>query len=172
MRRSLFIMFFALLALPVQAENQTPYPGTKVIETGQPFDAFFKKLTAAIGANKMEIVGNACATCGAKAIGVTIPGNRVLMIFNPHFAVRMLRASEAAGIEAPIRPDPFRRHRHQPGRVPDPTLHHQPLGDWGNLVHGEKRDCHARPFRNGYGLAFDAGEHLDYRNAATIPSRH
>jgi uncharacterized protein (DUF302 family) len=25
------------------------------------------------------------------------------MIFNPHFAVRMLKASEAAGIEAPVR---------------------------------------------------------------------
>ncbi len=103
MRFTLFVMFFALLALPVRAENPTPYLGTKVIETGQPFDAFIKKLTAAIGANKMGIVGNACATCGAKSIGVTIPGNRVLMIFNPHFAVRMLKASEAAGIEAPIR---------------------------------------------------------------------
>ncbi len=103
MRLTLFIMFFALLALPVRAENPTPYPGTKVIETGQPFGAFIKKLTAAIGANKMGIVGDACATCGAKAIGVKIPGNRVLMIFNPHFAVRMLKASEAAGIEAPIR---------------------------------------------------------------------
>ena len=51
----------------------------------------------------MGIVGNACATCGAKNIGVTIPGNRVMMIFNPHFAVRMLKASEAAGIEAPVR---------------------------------------------------------------------
>ena len=74
-----------------------------MIDTGQPFNAFVKKLTAAIGANKMGIVGNACATCGAKNIGVTIPGNRVMMIFNPHFAVRMLKASEAAGIEAPIR---------------------------------------------------------------------
>ncbi len=103
MRLMLFIMFFALLTLPVRAETPTPYPGTKVIETGQPFDAFIKKLTAAIRANKMGIVGDACATCGAKAIGVTIPGNRVLMIFNPHFAVTMLKASEAAGIEAPIR---------------------------------------------------------------------
>ena len=103
MRFTLFVMFFVLLALPVRAENPTPYPGTKVIETGQPFDAFNKKLTAAIRANKMGLVGDACATCGAKAIGVTIPGNRVLMIFNPHFAVRMLKASEAAGIEAPIR---------------------------------------------------------------------
>ena len=103
MRLVLLSCLIVLLALPVRAENTTPYSGTKIIETGQPFDAFIKKLTKAIGANKMGIVGNACATCGAKAIGVAIPGNRVLMIFNPHFAVRMLKASEAAGIEAPLR---------------------------------------------------------------------
>ncbi len=51
----------------------------------------------------MGVVGHACATCGAKNIGITIPGNRVIMVFNPHFAVRMLKASEAAGIEAPLR---------------------------------------------------------------------
>ncbi len=103
MRLVLLSCLIVLLALPVEAENTTPYSGTKVIKTGQPFDAFIKKLTAAIGANKMGIVGNACATCGAKNIGVTIPGNRVMMIFNPYFAVRMLKASEAAGIEAPLR---------------------------------------------------------------------
>ncbi len=103
MRLILLGCLMVLLALPVKAENPTPYSGTKVIETGQPFDAFIEKLTAAIKANKMGIVGNACATCGAKKIGVTIPGNRVIMIFNPHFAVRMLKASEAAGIEAPVR---------------------------------------------------------------------
>ncbi len=103
MRLILLGCLMVLLALPVKAENPTPYSGTKVIETGRPFDAFIEKLTAAIKANKMGIVGNACATCGAKNIGVTIPGNRVIMIFNPHFAVRMLKASEAAGIEAPVR---------------------------------------------------------------------
>ncbi|MEE9317041.1 MAG: DUF302 domain-containing protein [Rhodospirillales bacterium] len=103
MRLILLGCLMVLLALPVKAENPTPYSGTKVIETGQPFDAFIERLTAAIKANKMGIVGNACATCGAKKIGVTIPGNRVIMIFNPHFAVRMLKASEAAGIEAPVR---------------------------------------------------------------------
>ncbi len=103
MRLILLGCLMVLLALPVKAENPTPYSGTKVIETGQPFDAFIKKLTATIRSNKMGIVGNACVTCGAKAIGVTIPGNRVIMIFNPHFAVRMLKASEAAGIEAPVR---------------------------------------------------------------------
>ena len=34
MRFILFVMFFALLALPVQAANPIPHPGTKVIETG------------------------------------------------------------------------------------------------------------------------------------------
>ena len=103
MRLVLLSCLIAILALPVRAENPTPYSGTTVIDTGQPFDAFIKKLTTAIGANKMGLVGNACATCGARNIGVTIPGNRVMMIFNPHFAVRRLGASEAAGIEAPIR---------------------------------------------------------------------
>ena len=60
-------------------------------------------MLAAVKANKMGVVGHACATCGAKNIGITIPGNRVIMVFNPHFAVRMLKASEAAGIEAPLR---------------------------------------------------------------------
>ena len=103
MRLVMFFLMVTLMAWPVKAENPTPYSGTKVIETGQPFGAFIEKLTAAIKANKMGIVGNACATCGAKNIGVTIPGNRVIMIFNPHFAVRMLKAREAAGIEAPVR---------------------------------------------------------------------
>ena len=91
------------MALPAQAENTTPYSGTQVIETGQPFAGFVKNLLAAVKANKMGVVGHACATCGAKNIGITIPGNRVIMIFNPHFAVRMLKASEATGIEAPLR---------------------------------------------------------------------
>ena len=103
MRLLLLSFLIVLLALPLRAENRAPYSGTEVIETGQPFDAFINKLTKAIAANKMGLVGNACATCGARNIGVTIPGNRVMMIFNPHFAVRMLKASEAAGIEAPIR---------------------------------------------------------------------
>lgn len=103
MRLVFFSFLIAILALPVRAQNPSPYSGTIVIETGQPYGAFLKRLTAAITANKMGIVGNACATCGAKSIGVTIPGNRVMMIFNPHFAVRMLKASVASGIEAPLR---------------------------------------------------------------------
>ena len=99
---TLFIVVL-LLGVPALAEKPAPLSGTRVVDTGQPFATYVEKLTAAIKANKMGIVGNACATCGAKSIGVTIPGNRVIMIFNPHFAVRMLKASVAAGVEAPLR---------------------------------------------------------------------
>jgi uncharacterized protein (DUF302 family) len=104
MRLVWIVLFVTLLAAPpASAENSTPYSGTRIVETGQPFDSFIDKLKASIGANKMGIVAEACANCGAKSIGVTIPGNRVIMIYRPDFAVRMLKASEAAGIEAPLR---------------------------------------------------------------------
>jgi uncharacterized protein (DUF302 family) len=103
MRAILFVCLGLMAATPVAAENPTPYSGTKVIETGSPFAAFVKKLTAAVSANKMGLVAQACADCGAKSIGVAIPGNRVIMIYRPDFAVRMLEASVASGIEAPLR---------------------------------------------------------------------
>ena len=34
---------------------------------------------------------------------MTIPGNAVIMVFHPKYAVRMLEASVPAGIEAPLR---------------------------------------------------------------------
>ena len=103
MRAILLVCLGLLVATPVGAENPAPYSGTKVIETGAPFAAFIDKLTAAISANKMGLVAQACANCGAKSIGVVIPGNRVIMVYRPDFAVRMLKASVAAGIEAPLR---------------------------------------------------------------------
>lgn len=100
-----FVLVCVALLSPARApaETPTPYPGTQVIATGTPFDTYVGSLKAAIQANGMGLVAEACATCGARSIGVTIPGNRVIMIFNPRFAVRMLAASEAAGMEAPLR---------------------------------------------------------------------
>ena len=97
------LLLAGMLAPAARAENPTPYSETRVIDTGKPFEAYVEALKAAIAANGMGIVAEACATCGAKTIGVTIPGNRVIMIFHPRYAVRMLAASEAAGIEAPLR---------------------------------------------------------------------
>lgn len=103
MRIFLILGLSLMLALPARAENPTPYSGTQVIDVEQPFKGFLDRLGKAIKANKMGLVASACADCGARAIGVTIPGNRVIMIYHPRFAVRMLKASVAAGIEAPIR---------------------------------------------------------------------
>lgn len=103
----LFVLtLFAVTAVSLstaRAAEMAPLPGTVTVQTGKPFDAYIAALKAAIKTHRMGLVGEACATCGAKAIGVTIPGNRVLMIFNPHYAVRMLKDSVPAGIEAPLR---------------------------------------------------------------------
>ncbi len=103
MRILLTLLTVLLFAVPARAENPAPYSGTRVINTGKPFAVYLKSLKAAIRANRMGIVAEACATCGAKKIGVTIAGNRVIMIYHPRFAVRMLKASVPAGIEAPLR---------------------------------------------------------------------
>lgn len=85
------------------ADVTTPYPGTNVVKTGFTYPAMVERLQAAVKKNKMGIVARASATRGAKSIGVTIPGNMVIMVFRPDFAVRMLKASVPAGIEAPLR---------------------------------------------------------------------
>ncbi len=105
MYRLFFIvaLITAIGAAPLRAENTAPYSGMRQVDTGTPFTAYVTKLKAAIAANKMGIVAHACATCGARNIGVTIAGNQVVMIYHPKFAVRMLKASIAAGIEAPLR---------------------------------------------------------------------
>lgn len=51
----------------------------------------------------MALVTRASATVGAKRLGKTIPGNMVVGVYRPDFAIRLLKASVAAGIEAPIR---------------------------------------------------------------------
>ncbi len=96
-------VFTILISLAATAHDATPFPGTHVIKTGHSYQAMVKKLPDAVAKNKMGVVAKASATLGAKKIGVTIPGNMVVMVFHPKFAVRMLDASIPAGIEAPLR---------------------------------------------------------------------
>ena len=86
-----------------KAETAAPYPGTVEMKTAKTYGALVESLTNAIKMNKMGLVAKASATVGAKSIGKTIPGNMVIMVFRPDFAIRMLNASVPAGIEAPIR---------------------------------------------------------------------
>ena len=80
-----------------------PRPGWAVKATGYPFDKLVERLEKAIDDAKMNLVNSASASQGAKAQGIVIPGNRVVGVYRNDFARRMLAASIAAGIEAPIR---------------------------------------------------------------------
>ena len=77
--------------------------GWKVFDTKLAFTTLIEKLEAAVKSNKMAIVTTASASEGAKALGFSIAGNRVVGVYRNDFARRMLQASVAAGIEAPIR---------------------------------------------------------------------
>jgi uncharacterized protein (DUF302 family) len=78
-------------------------PGWAVLATPHGYKELVDRLGAAIKANKMGLVTKASATLGAASLGKTIPGNMVVGVYRPDFAIRMLEASVAAGIEAPIR---------------------------------------------------------------------
>lgn len=97
------LVALAVGAWAARAENRTPYPGTQVMPTPFSYDDLVRRLDAAVKDNKMGLVTRASATGGAASIGKTIPGNMVVGVFRPDFAVRMLEASVAAGIEAPLR---------------------------------------------------------------------
>lgn len=105
--RALAVSLMAILliaAAPARAENPAPYPGTVTVDTGKPFEPFAEAFAKAITDNGFNIVGIACANCAIKGVfDETVPGNRVFLFFKPAYARRMLAASVAAGIEAPIR---------------------------------------------------------------------
>jgi len=87
----------------VQADAIAPREGWKVLPTAYPYEELVEQLKAAIAAADMLLVTQASASAGAKGRGLTIPGNRVVGVYRNDFAIRMLEASVAAGIEAPIR---------------------------------------------------------------------
>lgn len=112
----------ALLALPLmalsltlslssQAKAQTQVaspgirklPGWQVFQTDKSYDQLLSDLKAAIKAEGLIVVTQAGPTKAAAARGITIPGNRVIGVFNNDYAVRVLALSTAAMIEAPIR---------------------------------------------------------------------
>lgn len=91
--------FFATLA---QAE-MAPRGGWSVTQTDKSYDQLIADVKTAAKANKMGVVTQAGPTGAAKARGITIPGNRVIGLFNNVYAVNILNLSTAAMIEAPVR---------------------------------------------------------------------
>ncbi len=99
----LAIAAFLILGNPVHAQLNTP-DGWVVVESSHSYADLVERVPEVAKANKIGVVTKASATLGAKAVlDKTIPGNMVIGLYHPRFAVRMLEASIAAGIEAPIR---------------------------------------------------------------------
>ena len=89
---------------PAAAADWAALPGWKVMKTPHSYADLIERLNTAVKANKMGLVTRASATLGAKKVlDKDIPGNMVVGVYHPRFAVRMLEASVPAGIEAPIR---------------------------------------------------------------------
>ena len=106
MIRVLTVLLLGALTLNAQsaaAQELRALPGWEIAKTWHSYAGLIKRLDAAVKANKMAVVTRASATLGAKALGKKIPGNMVIGIYHPRFAIRMLEASIPAGIEAPIR---------------------------------------------------------------------
>ena len=95
-------LILCLIAAPAFAE-MAPRPGWSVTATGKPYADLISSVKDAARANGMGVVTEAGPTGVARNRGIEIPGNRVIGIFNNDFAVRILRLSTPAMIEAPVR---------------------------------------------------------------------
>lgn len=101
--RMYLCMLFVALSTAASAQEIEPREGWVVRTTGKPYEELVADVKAAAGRNGMGVVTEAGPTGAAAARGIEIPGNRVIGLFNNDFAVRILRLSTAALIEAPIR---------------------------------------------------------------------
>lgn len=96
-------MLMGVTCAAAAADTSAPLAGTVTVKTKHGFDALVSRVEKAVADHKMGLVAQASASRGAAARGVKIPGNAVLMVFRNDYAVRMLKASVPAGIEAPLR---------------------------------------------------------------------
>lgn len=90
-------------ALSAAALAQPSGKEMRVFPTPHKFDALLERVERAVEKHGLGVVARASASRGAAARGVKIPGNAVIMVFRNDFAVRLLAANVAAGIEAPLR---------------------------------------------------------------------
>ncbi|MBW2243016.1 MAG: DUF302 domain-containing protein [Deltaproteobacteria bacterium] len=104
-RSLLAVLMFLIGQAPAAALDVEDFPmaGMVVLETPHAFSELVSRVEQAITDHKMGLVTQASASVGAAGRGVTIPGNRIVGVFRPDFAVRMLAASLPAGVEAPLR---------------------------------------------------------------------
>ncbi|WP_044008356.1 DUF302 domain-containing protein [Leisingera methylohalidivorans] len=103
LKRLTAALILAAAAAAAAAGNIAPRDGWAVHETSKPYGQLINDVKAAAKAEGMGVVTQAGPTEAAAARGITIPGNRVIGLFNNDFAVKILALSTAAMIEAPVR---------------------------------------------------------------------
>jgi uncharacterized protein (DUF302 family) len=104
MFRYIIAVIFVLITTHTALAGMQQRLGWVVIPTSHDYATLAKRVKTAAAKQKLGVVSQASATAGAKKVlNKTIPGNTVIGLYHPRFAVPMLEASIAAGIEAPIR---------------------------------------------------------------------
>ncbi|WP_108260208.1 DUF302 domain-containing protein [Mangrovicoccus ximenensis] len=96
-------LFVLALAAATPAAAEIDRPGWGSLDTAKSYPALVAAVKSAATAEGMGVVTEAGPTEAAKARGVVIPGNRVIGLFSNDHALRILRLSTAAMIEAPLR---------------------------------------------------------------------
>ena len=104
MFRYLIAAVFLVVTTHTAFAEMQQRPGWVVMPTSHDYATLAERVKTAAAKQKLGVVSQASATAGAKQVlNKTIPGNTVIGLYHPRFAVPMLEASIAAGIEAPIR---------------------------------------------------------------------
>ena len=103
MYRLLILITLIFTPLMASAQSISPRDGWMVFPTNYSYGQLVKRTRSTISKAPIGIVTQASATVGAKNQGIKIPGNIVIGVYRNDYARRMLAASVAAGIEAPIR---------------------------------------------------------------------
>lgn len=93
----------ALIAWACVTSTVFAQEGRVTARSRAPFAKVAEALEQAISDQKMALVCHTDAQKGAGARGIAIKGNQVLMVFRNDFAVRLIAADPAAGLEAPMR---------------------------------------------------------------------
>ncbi|TDX28331.1 uncharacterized protein (DUF302 family) [Modicisalibacter xianhensis] len=96
-------LMLMIVASTGMAQTRWPADGWQVMPTQQSYTTLLNRLKHAVTDNDMGIVTDVGPTQVAAQRGVEIPGNRVVGVFRNDLAVKILRLSVPAMIEAPIR---------------------------------------------------------------------
>lgn len=94
----------ALFTMPTLADSVAPREGWAIYDSAHSYADLIDRVKAEVKAEPgLLVVTQAGPTKAAASRGIAIPGNRVIGVYGPDFAVRAIGLSVPAMIEAPIR---------------------------------------------------------------------